>query len=346
MIAPSHDGEIPRDARNDTGEARGVERPTTRYDLVVLGDLVADLIVPIERLPLLPGVQLRWAEGIFVEPGGAGNVLVAARRLNLATAALGHVGADNYGREMLDMLAAQGVSLAETAISPDRATVLCMVLTDTIGQHAYLGIKDGLGLWSFPEHWRAVIAEAKALYTDGYTLYDILAPDDVFAAFAAARAAATPVFFDPGPSVDVIPRDPIMRALAASDVLLLTESEAASLVGAQERAPMTRALLALGPTTVVLKLGAEGCLVANANEILQVPAFPVDVIDTVGAGDSFAPAFIAGWIRGGDLHACATLANAMGALAATQRGAGTRLPPRERLLEMLANHPEALALTG
>ncbi|MDF3042103.1 MAG: hypothetical protein K0Q71_4809, partial [Thermomicrobiales bacterium] len=48
------------------------------YDLVVLGDLVVDLVVPIERLPLLPNNH-GWAEGIFVEPGGAGNVLVAAR---------------------------------------------------------------------------------------------------------------------------------------------------------------------------------------------------------------------------------------------------------------------------
>jgi sugar/nucleoside kinase (ribokinase family) len=97
---------------------------------------------------------------------------------------------------------------------------------------------------------------------------------------------------------------------------------------------------------VVLKLGAEGCMVATEAESIHVPAFPVEVVDTVGAGDSFASAFIAGWIRGGDLRACATLANAMGALAATQRGAGTRIPPRERLLEMLSNHPEALALAG
>ena len=315
------------------------------YDLVVLGDLVADLVIPIERLPLLPNNH-GWAEGIFVEPGGAGNVLVAARRLVLATAALGHVGADRYGREMLDMLAAEGVSLAETAVCPERATVLCIVLSDTLGQHVYLGIKDDLGLWPFPADWHAVIGQARALYTDGYTLRDILAPADVFAAFATARAAGTPSFFDPGPSVEFIPRETLVRALAASDVLLLTEPEAAALVGEKIRKKTAHALLALGATTVVLKLGAGGCLVATAAETIHVPAFPVEVVDTVGAGDAFAPAFIAGWIRDGDLRACATLANAMGALAATQRGAGTRIPPRERLLEMLADHPEALALAG
>jgi sugar/nucleoside kinase (ribokinase family) len=315
------------------------------YDLVVLGDLVADLVIPIERLPLTPNNH-GWAEGIFVEPGGAGNVLVAARRLWLDTAALGHVGDDRYGHEMLAMLAAEGVSLAETSVSPDRATVICIVLADELGQHVYLGIKDDLGLWPFPARWHPVIAQAQALYTDGYTLRDILAPDDVFAAFATARAAGTPSFFDPGPSAEFIPRETLERALAASDVLLLTEPEAALLVGDLPREAMVHALMALGTTTVVLKLGAEGCLVATATETIHVPAFPVEVVDTVGAGDSFAPAFIAGWIRGGSLRDCATLANAMGALAATQRGAGTRIPPRERLLEMLADHPEARALTG
>jgi sugar/nucleoside kinase (ribokinase family) len=103
-------------------------------------------------------------------------------------------------------------------------------------------------------------------------------------------------------------------------------------------------LLALGPATVVVKQGAAGCTVATAEGAFQSPGFPVEVVDTVGAGDSFAAAFIAGRLRGGSLAEAARLANAMGALATTQRGAGTRIPPREALLAMLAGSPEALAL--
>jgi sugar/nucleoside kinase (ribokinase family) len=319
--------------------------PRMGHNLAVLGDLVADLVVPIERLPLEPNKH-GWAEGIFVEPGGAGNVLVAAKRLNLSTVALGHVGPDRYGTEMLAMLAGEGIDVAETAICPERATVLCMVLTDTLGQHVYLGIKDDIGLWPFPKRWHEVIQRASAFYTDGYTLRDILAPDDVFAAFATARAAGVPTFFDPGPSTVHIPKPLLERAIASADVLLLTEPEAALLCGMLPREAMASTLLSLGAPTVVLKLGDEGCLVATADELLHVPSFSVGVIDTVGAGDSFASAFIAGWIRGGTLRDCAILANAMGALTATQRGAGTRIPPRERLLEMLGDYPAALALAG
>jgi 2-dehydro-3-deoxygluconokinase len=109
---------------------------------------------------------------------------------------------------------------------------------------------------------------------------------------------------------------------------------------------LARALLAFGPSVVVLKLGGEGCLVATSEEVHNVDGFSVPVVDTVGAGDSFAPAFIAGWLRGGTLRDCAVLGNAMGALAVTQRGAGTRIPSREHLLELLTDHPAARAFAG
>jgi sugar/nucleoside kinase (ribokinase family) len=313
------------------------------YDLVVLGDLVADLIVPVARLPLMPN-QHGWADGIFVEPGGAGNVLVAARRMNLHTAALGHLGGDHYGEAMREMLEAEGVETRHIALCQDRKTVLCMVLADTASQHVYLGIKDDQGLWPFPEAWPALIREARALYSDGYTLRDVLPPDDILAAFATARAAAVPIFFDPGPSVEFVPRPTLEGVMAAADVLLVAEPEAAFLYPGDELETMARALLALGPRLVVLKVGAEGCLLATADGVTHVPGFAVPVVDTVGAGDSFAAAFIAGWLRGGTPRECAVLANALGALVATQRGAGTRIPPRERLLDLLADHPAARAL--
>ena len=315
------------------------------HDLVVLGDLVADLIVPVERLPLFPNNH-GWAEGLFLEPGGAGNVLVAARRLNLDVAALGQVGADRYGAETLAMLEPEGVDLRHVAVYEDRSTVLCIVLADRQNQHVYLGIKDERGQWPFPESWHAVIQQSRALYTDGYTLRDLLAPEDIFAAFETARAAGVPIFFDPGPSAEFIPDEQRRRALATVDVLLLSEPEAQFFSPLQDRAELARALLALGPSVVVLKLGGEGCLVATGEQIQQVAGFSVPVVDTVGAGDSFAPAFIAGWLRGGTLRDCAVLGNAMGALAVTQRGAGTRIPGREELLDLLAEYPAARALAG
>lgn len=315
------------------------------HDLVVLGDLVADLIVPIERLPLEPNKH-GWAEGIFVEPGGAGNVLVAGRRLDLSIASLGHVGGDRYGEDLLQTLANEGVDVSQVAICEERATVLCIVLADMLHQHVYLGIKDDKGLWPVPDHWHDVIRGARALYTDGYTLRDVLAPDDVVACLTTAREAAIPTFFDPGPSSEFIPPATLDRVLAVVDTLLIAEPEAELLIPGPDRVAAARALLDRGPSLVVVKLGAEGCLLATREETIRVPGFAVPVVDTVGAGDSFAPALIAGLLRGGSLRDAATLANAMGALVVTRRGAGTRIPPRDELLALLAEHPPARDLVN
>lgn len=313
------------------------------YDLIILGDLVADVIIPIERLPLRP-LEHSWAEGIFTEAGGAGNVLVAARRMRLATAALGSIGPDRYGRELVDLLAAEGVIIEHVLVCDDRQTMVCIVLADTLGQHVYLGMKDKLGYWPFPAAWHPIIGQARALFTDGYTVRDMLRPADLLAALATARQAGVPVFFDPGPSAAFVAPELCAQVLAATDVLLLTDDEAELICGERDPARSIPALLARGPAAIVLKQGAAGCIAATAHEQIQRPGFPVEVIDTVGAGDSFAAAFIAGWLRGGSLADCATLANAMGALTSTQRGAGTRIPPRERLLALLAESPGALAL--
>jgi sugar/nucleoside kinase (ribokinase family) len=242
------------------------------------------------------------------------------------------------------MLAAEGVDTSHALICPDRETVCCMVLADELGQHVYLGIKDGKGLWPYPERWHDIVRQARALFADGYTVRDVVAPDDFLAALQTARAAGVPVFFDPGPSIEFVSPELWARVLAAADVLLLNMDEARMLCDRADPAEAARELLGRGPTTVVLKLGAAGCLVATADQLIEQPGFAIEMVDTVGAGDSFAAAFIAGWLRGGSPRECATLANAMGALTTTRRGAGTRIPPREQLLDLLADYPAIRAL--
>lgn len=316
-----------------------------RYDLVVLGDLVADVIIPVERLPLVAGFQ-GWAEGIFVEPGGAGNVLVGARRLNLRTATLGTIGSDNYGRDMLQMLADCGVITDYVAICPSRQTILCVVLADKLGQHLFLGIKDNFGTWPFVHSWHAVISESRALFTDGYTVRDVLDCSDLLAALATAHRATVDVFFDPGPSIPFIDPALLSKVLRASNVLLVTELEATLLYAALKCTQQLSAILEMGPRVVVLKRGAAGCTIATATGTIDVSPFDVTVQDTVGAGDAFAAAFIAGWLRGGALTQCGTLANAMGALTSTKRGAGTRIPRSDELHTMLGHMPNIRVLIG
>src|SRR5690606_1105176 len=118
--------------------------------------------------------------------------------------------------------------------------------------------------------------------------------------------------------------------------LLLTAEEAQHITEAQG-ADAARELQARGPDAVVLKLGADGCLVAHETGVVHHPGFEVEVVDTVGAGDSFVAAFIAAYLRGDDWRACAALANAMGAAVAATQGAGRSVPPLSRILQILGD---------
>lgn len=318
---------------------------TTGYDLVVLGDLVADIILPVNSLPLRPN-EHDWADGLHTELGGSCTTLVAARRVGLSVAALGMVGSDDYGASVLEMLAAEGIATAHVVVPEDRKTVLCVVITDKEGQHVFLGIKDDKPQERCPPSWQDVVRRARSVFTTGYTLLDMLDAEDVLSTLAAARAAGVSVFFDPGPSITALPAGMLQRVLSTTDVLLLTGEEAQHITEAQG-ADAARELQARGPNTVVLKLGAGGCIVAHGDEQVRHHGFDVEVVDTVGAGDAFVAAFIAGYLRGGSWEECAALANAMGAAVAGAQGAGRCVPPTSRLLELLAGSPASrLVLTG
>lgn len=153
------------------------------------------------------------------------------------------------------------------------------------------------------------------------------------------------VFFDPGPSIPFIDPALLSKVLRASNILLVTELEATLLYEALE-CTQQLAILEMGPRVIVLKRGAAGCTIATATGTIDVSPFDVTVQDTVGAGDGFAAAFIAGWLRGGALTQCGTLANAMGALTSTKRGAGTRIPKSDELHKMLVHMPHVRVLIG
>ena len=87
--------------------------------------------------------------------------------------------------------------------------------------------------------------------------------------------------------------------------------------------------------TVAIKLGAQGCLIMNKKEKIYMSSFKGQVVDTTGAGDSFAAAFTVGIQKGWDLSTCAELANAAGAITITRIGARTALPTMQEINRFL-----------
>jgi ribokinase len=106
-----------------------------------------------------------------------------------------------------------------------------------------------------------------------------------------------------------------------------------------DAAEAARGLLALGPATVVMKLGALGCLVANQEGHEPVAGFEVDAVDTTAAGDAFNGAFAVALAEGRPVREAAVFANAAAAISVTRRGAQASMPSREEVDRFLMAQP-------
>jgi sugar/nucleoside kinase (ribokinase family) len=94
-----------------------------------------------------------------------------------------------------------------------------------------------------------------------------------------------------------------------------------------------------GVGTVGIKLGKRGsCIISRDGKIVQVPAFKVKAVDPTGAGDGWNAGLLAGLCKDWDLQKCATVANAIGALVVTKRGAIAALPRKEELTAFMKSN--------
>jgi ribokinase len=127
--------------------------------------------------------------------------------------------------------------------------------------------------------------------------------------------------------------------LRAADLVTPNRIEALMLAGTggpggSDPAACARRLLGLGPRAVLITLGAEGCLVAEADTVRTVPAPVVEAVDTVGAGDAFNGALAVAIGEGRPLIEAARWAVAAGALATTRPGAQSALPRRGEIEDL------------
>ncbi len=301
--------------------------------IVVLGDLIADLVLHIERFPV-NAKDLKQAKYIDLGPGGATNVAIAAARLGLQVGCLGEVGDDQYGEVVLAGLAREGIDVSGVLKTQGATTPVAGVIVDGSGEPAYLGYRGTLNVGSFQSEWRSRIQNAEALFVDGWADHEG-AKFIVLDGLREARRRGIPCFFDPGPGNNEFDLTWHSEASSLATVLLLNEAEAERLSGDPDPGQAATKLLAMGPEMVIVKRGSAGSLVRNEEQQIELPGFTVEVVDTTGAGDSFDAAVIYGRLSGMDLRNIGTLANAVGAAKAMKRGTGHNMPTREETSQVL-----------
>lgn len=306
--------------------------------VVVFGSINMDLVVRTPRLPA-PAETITGHE-FFTAPGGKGaNQAVAAARLGAPTKMVGRVGGDAFGLELRQNLTEAGADVSAVFTDPTVSSGVAVIGVDDNAQNNIIIVPGANGRVSDADLNRleASLAGAKVLLLQ----LEVPLPAVVSAARLARQQGVT-VVLDPAPA------QPLPAELyTLVDVLTPNEVEAGQLVGGPvktetEAAAAAGKLLEWGVKTALIKMGALGVIVAQTGTApIFVPAFKVQAVDTVAAGDAFNGGLAAALVEGHDLPLAVRWGAAAGALSATKMGAQPSMPTRaefEAFLKTQASH--------
>ncbi|MEU6317596.1 ribokinase [Streptomyces sp. NPDC047009] len=293
------------------------------YDLLVVGSANADLVIGVERRPAAGETVL--GSDLVVHPGGKGaNQAVAAARLGARTALLARVGDDAHGRLLLDSQRVAGVDTVGVLVG-GAPTGVALITVDPSGDNSIV-VSPGANGRLVPKDVRAAgsLLEASRVVSAQLEI-----PLETVVEVVRTLPSGTRFVLNPSP-----PRPLPADVLAACDPLIVNEHEARVIAGDDlggTPEDWAAALLALGPRSVVVTLGAEGALVADGEAMTRVPSVKVEAVDTTGAGDAFTAALAWRLGTGETLPEAAAYAARVGAAAVTRPGAQESFPTSEEV---------------
>jgi sulfofructose kinase len=297
-------------------------------DVVGLGYCAYDILAIVPRLPGFDDVQMVHLDELVYDGGGpVGTALAAVARLGARAGYLGVLGDDMEGRWLRDLFVQEGVDVSRLRLEAGSGTNRCLLLVHqaTGGRAILCQPRVETARLTLDDADRSYIQAARVLHLDGQFL-----PAAVQAA-RWAREAGVKVCFDGNH-----PRSGLEELLPLVDWLVVAEPFPTAYTGRPDLEDAARSLLALGPAAVVVTQGERGCQAWKADDQWQIPACPVQVIDTTGAGDAFHGGFIYGMLQGWEVRRVAAFANAVAALNCRMLGGRRGLPGVEEVAALVS----------
>ena len=310
-------------------------------DVVALGDVNVDIIADFATYPAKGEEALAsWTE--MHCGGSAANTAMALARMGISTSLVARVGPDAWADSICACLDQVGVGRGGVQRDPAVMTGLMHVVVTPDSERTMLGHR-GANVYLDPNQIdEPELAGARLLHLSGYALLSDPQRSAALRALEIACRYGLTVSLDPGMAAPHQALGEIRGLLPHVDILLPSLAEARQLTGQAEPEACAQSLLRAGIRAAVVKLGAQGCLVAAGEDLLRVPGLAVEARDSTGAGDSFNAGLIVGFLGGLGWPGAAMLGNALGALAAARTGAGTvGLKPRDAVA-LLQEHTAAM----
>jgi sugar/nucleoside kinase (ribokinase family) len=307
-----------------------------QFDILTIGEINVDLILGQDARPIFGQVE-KIVDDATLTVGGSGTIFaMGAAQLGLRVAYCGVVGEDTFGRFMLDRLHQRRIDTSGVIIDPNLKTGLSVIL-NVPGDRAILTHLGAIDALRAEQVNPALLAQSRHIHITSFFLQHNLRPG-LAALLTKVRANGITVSIDTNWDPTEQWNDGLPAILKQTDIFLPNEQEALAITGANNADEALDILAAIVPV-VAIKLGPNGAICRQGMQRAHDPGFPLQVVDTTGAGDSFNGGFLYGLLQDWELSRALTLGCACGALS-TQAAGGTTAQPT------LAQAHELIELRG
>ncbi len=266
--------------------------------IVAIGDFMLDVVVQTPSPLHSGGHCLTQAQ---VSPGGsAANFAVWAKRLGADVGLIGRVGDDLIGRALLRDLEEEGV--VSGVHVGEETTGLTLALVDKDGSPTMLGARGATATLSAADLDWPLLDQAELLHVTAYSFFEDAPRLAALNAMEYVKSRGKQISLDPSAYryLRTVGPKAFLALAQGIDIFLPNLDEGRVLTGEREPRRVIGALLQHFPV-VALKMGPDGAMAAADGTIVYHPGFAVPVVDTTGAGDAFAAAFVVGWLKRHDL---------------------------------------------
>ena len=292
------------------------------FDILVAGEINPDLIFSGNVLPEFGQVEKLVDSAVLTIGSSSAIFACGAARLGLKVAFIGICGEDVFGRFMLDEMQKRGVDVGNVIVRADKPTGICVILNQGSDRAilTHLGLISDLRYSDIPD---SLLRQSRHLHVASYFLQTKLQPD-LPALFQHAHSLGLTTSLDANydPSEKWLGFDEL---LSTTNIFLPNKTEALSITQTNDVESASKQLAGKSEL-VAIKLGPDGALACKQNKITHAKSLELNVVDAVGAGDSFDAGFIFGYLNKWPLERSLRLACVCGALS-TQRAGGTEGQP-------------------
>jgi ribokinase len=294
-------------------------------EIALFGDLNVDFLMSIPTYPLPGGDAM--ADQITLRPGGSvTNTAVVLAKLGSLAKMIGRTGEDHWAEIALEPLISTGVDITCVSQDPLISTGLIFIPVTSNGERTMFSYRGANINKSPDEITDEIFTDVQLLHVSAYNFLESPQKEATWQAIEIALRKGIRITMDVGVEPVIRAKGAIEELMPKLSVLVLGFDEAQEMIVAHSPMEAAKLLIDAGVEVIGLKLGKNGCVVANSKASYLFPGFEVETVDTTGAGDAFNAGLIFGLHNGWHLSTAGMLANILGALATTVWGGGPVLP--------------------